>query len=241
VKDASRDPFMAKAKLPKLHSDFSVDCVIFGFDDGELKVLLVERNEQPFKEWKAIPGNLVYDIEDIDEAAQRVLYELTGLKNIFLEQFYSFGKIDRHPQGRVITVAYYSIIKRTDNGLHPVTSYTRKAFWWPADKIPALAFDHNRITEKALETLRHKIQHEPVGFELLPEKFTLTQLQHIYEAILQKKIDKRNFRKKILRYGLLTELKQKQTGVSHRAATFYKFNRGRYLNLKKKGFIFGLR
>ena len=232
---------MANAKLPRLHSDFSVDCVIFGFDEGELKVLLVERNERPYKGWKAIPGNLVYDTEDIDEAAERVLYELTGLKDIFLEQYYSFGRIDRHPQGRVITVAYYSIIKRTDNGLHPVTSYTKKAFWWPADSIPKLAFDHNQIAEKALQTLRHKIQYEPIGFELLPEKFTLTQLQHLYEIILQKKIDKRNFRRKILRYGLLTELKQKQKGVSHRAATFFKFDRNRYSSLKKKGFIFGLK
>jgi len=232
---------MAKFRLPKLHSDFSVDCVIFGFDDGELKILLVERNEPPFEGWKAIPGNLVFDSEDIDSAAQRVLHELTGLKNIFMEQFYSFGKIDRHPQGRVITVAYYSIIKRTENGLHPISGYTRKVFWWPAHKIPKLAFDHNQIAKKALATLRHKIQYEPVGFELLPEKFTLTQLQHIYEAILEKKIDKRNFRKKFLRFGLLQELKQKQKGVSHRAATYYKFRNARYESLKKKGFIFGVR
>ena len=232
---------MTKVRLPKLHSDFSVDCVIFGFDEEGLKVLLVERNEPPYEGWKAIPGNLAYDIEGIDDAAQRVLYELTGLKNIFLEQFYSFGRIDRHPQGRVITVAYYSIIKRTGNGLHPVTSYTRKAFWCPAGKIPRLAFDHNEIVGKALHTLQHKVQYEPVGFELLPEKFTLTQLQHIYEAVLNKQIDKRNFRKKMLRYGLLQELKQKQKGVSHRAAAYFKFNKRRYENLRKKGFIFGIK
>lgn len=232
---------MVKDRLPKLHSDFSVDCVIFGFDEGELKVLLVERNEAPYKEWKAIPGNLVYDRENIDEAAARVLYELTGLSDIYLEQFYTFGRIDRHPQGRVITVAYYSIIKRTDNGLHPVSGYTKKAYWWPADKIPDLAFDHNEIAQKALRTLRHKIRYEPIGFELLPEKFTLTQLQHIYESILQRKIDKRNFRRKMLSYGLLTELKQKQQGVSHRAASFYKFNKSRYQSLKKSGFIFGMK
>jgi len=230
-----------KVKLPKLHSDYSVDCVIFGFDEGELKVLLVERNEPPYEGWTAIPGNLGFDNENLDDAAQRILYELTGLKNIFLEQFYSFGKIDRHPQGRVITVAYYSIIKRTMNGLHPITSYMRKAFWCPADKIPKLAFDHNEIVEKALLMLRHKVQYEPVGFELLPEKFTLTQLQHIYEAILEKKIDKRNFRKKILRYGLLKELKQKQKGVSHRAATYFRFNKRRYVDLKRRGFIFGIK
>ena len=127
---------MAKGNLPKLHSDFSVDCVIFGFDDEELKVLLVERNEPPFKSWKAIPGNLVFVQENIVDAAERVLYELTGLRNIFLEQFYSFGSIDRHPQGRVITVAYYSIIKRNDNGLHPVSGYAKTAYWRPADRIP---------------------------------------------------------------------------------------------------------
>lgn len=232
---------MTPAKLPKLHSDYSVDCVIFGFDEGELKVLLVERNEPPYEGWTAIPGNLGYDTEDLDQAAQRILYELTGIDNIFLEQFYTFGSINRHPQGRVITVAYYSIIKRTMNGLHPVTSYMRKAFWCPANKIPKLAFDHNLIVEKALQMLRHKVQYEPVGFELLPEKFTLTQLQHIYEAILEKKIDKRNFRKKILKYGLVTELRQKQKNVSHRAATYFKFNKRQYADLKRKGFIFGIK
>ncbi len=231
----------SKHRLPKLHSDFSVDCVIFGFDEQELKVLLVERNQPPYEGWKAIPGNLVYDTEDIDEAAARVLYELTGLKNIFLEQFYSFGKIDRHPQGRVITVAYYSIIKRTVNGLHPVSSYTKNAYWWPADKIPRLAFDHNLVVRKALETLRHKIQYEPVGFELLPAKFTLTQLQHIYEVILRRKIDKRNFRKKMLNCGFLNKLKERQEGVSHRSASFYKFNKRSYQQLKRKGFIFGIK
>ncbi|MEO0312407.1 MAG: hypothetical protein RIQ89_2064 [Bacteroidota bacterium] len=231
---------MTRQKLPKLHSDFSVDCVIFGFDEGELKILLIERNEAPFKKWKAIPGNLVYDTEDIDGAAQRVLYELSGLRNIFLEQFHTFGDINRHPQGRVITVAYYSLIKRNDEGLHPVTSFARKAFWCPANNLPELAFDHQKIAMKALEVLRSKIQYEPIGFELLPEKFSLTQLQHIYEAILQTKIDKRNFRKKMLSYGLLQEQKQKQTNVSHRAAKLYKFNSLRYETLKKKGFIFGI-
>lgn len=229
---------MGTRRVPKLHSDFSVDCVIFGFDEGELKILLIERNEPPFKKWPAIPGNLVFDTEDIDEAAERVLYELTGLKGVFLEQLHSFGRIDRHPRGRVITVAYYAIIRRTGTGLHPVTDYARKAFWWPASKLPRLAFDHNEIAEKGIERIRHLLRYEPVGFELLTEQFTLTQLQHLYEAILEKKIDKRNFRKKILSLGLLTELKEKQKGVSHRAARLYKFNKRRYESLKKKGFVF---
>lgn len=231
---------MARIKLPKLHSDFSVDCVIFGFDEGELKILLIERNEPPYKKWKALPGNLVYDTEDIDGAAERVLYELTGLRGVYLRQLHSFGKIDRHPQGRVITVAYYAIIKRKDDGLHPVTTFAKKAFWWPANNLPALAFDHNEIAEKGIERLRNKIRNEPIGFELLPEQFTLTQLQHLYEVIQEKKIDKRNFRKKLLSSGLLIELKEKQTGVAHRAARLYKFNKKSYEALKKEGFAYKL-
>ena len=229
---------MTKSKLPKLHSDFSVDCVIFGFDEGELKILLIERNKAPFNGWKAIPGNLVQDNEDLDEAAQRILYELTGLKNIFMEQFHTFGKTDRHPQGRVITVAYYSIIKRTDEGLHPITSFAKKALWWPANSLPKLAFDHHEIASKALELIRHKINFEPLVFELLPSKFTLTELQHVYEAICEKNIDKRNFRKKILSYDFLQEFAKKQSGVSHRAAKLYRFNLKKYNQLKKKGFSF---
>ncbi|MBC8047684.1 MAG: NUDIX domain-containing protein [Fimbriimonadaceae bacterium] len=231
---------MARIKLPTLHSDFSVDCVIFGFDAGELKILLIDRNEPPYKKWKALPGNLAYDTEDIDEAAKRVLYELTGLKNVYLEQLYSFGKIDRHPQGRVITIAYYAIIKRSDNGLHPVTTFAKKAFWWPANSLPKLAFDHIEIAKKGIERIRNKIRYEPIGFELLPEQFTLTQLQHLYEAILETEIDKRNFRKKILSSELLIESKNKQKDVSHRAARLYKFNKIRYRELKKGGFVFKL-
>lgn len=231
---------MTRLKLPPLHSDFSVDCVIFGFDidKSELNILLIERNEAPFKNWKAIPGNLAYDNEDIDTAANRVLYELTGLKDVYLDQLYSFGRIDRHPQGRVITVAYYALIKAKSNGLHPVTSFAKKVYWWTAHQLPKLAFDHNEIAEKGIERLKNKIKSQPIGFELLPEQFTLTQLQRLYEAILEKKIDKRNFRKKIQGYDLLIELKEKQKGVAHRAARLYKFNKKKYESLKKEGFAF---
>lgn len=229
---------MKSKSLPKLHSDFSVDCVIFGFDEGELKILLIERNEPPFEKWPALPGNLAHDNEDIDEAAQRVLYELTGLSGVFMKQFYSFGKIDRHPQGRVITVAYYAIIKRTDEGLNPVTSYAKKAFWCPANKLPKLAFDHEEIAQHGISVLRNTIKYEPIGFELLSEEFTLSQIHHLYEAILQKSIDKRNFRKKIMSFGLLTELKKKKSGVAHKAPWLYKWNKDKYEKLKEKGFVF---
>jgi 8-oxo-dGTP diphosphatase len=228
---------MPSSKLPRLKSTFSVDCVIFGIDEGVLKVLLIERNEPPFKGWKAIPGNLVRDKEDIDAAAERILYELTGLRDIYLEQSYTFGRTNRHPQGRVITVAYYSLIRKTDD-IHPVTGFAKKAFWWPVYELPRLGFDHNEIAEKALSQIRQKLRFKPIGFELLPGKFTLTELQHVYEAVLEKKLDKRNFRKKILNYDLLIPCKEKQRGGSHRAPGLFRFNRQRYEQLARQGFNF---
>jgi len=230
---------MSTSALPRLKSTFSVDCVIFGVDEGVLKVLLIERNEAPFKGWKAIPGNLVRDREDIDAAAQRILYELSGLKDIYLEQSHTFGRTNRHPQGRVITVAYYSLIRRTDD-IRPVTGFAKKAFWWPAHDLPRLAFDHSEIAELALTQIRQKVRYRPIGFELLPQKFTLTELQHVYEAILEKKLDKRNFRKKIQSYDLLVPCKEKQRGGSHRAPGLFRFNRQRYEQLEKQGFAFEL-
>ena len=191
-----------EALLPKFDSVFSVDCVIFGFDKGELKVLLIERNEEPFKDCLALPGYLVEQNESIDFAANRILYELTGLKDIFMEQFYTFGEVNRHPQGRVITVAYYAILRlNASKELKPITNYAKKAFWHPVANLPELAFDHSEIFAKALQKIKRKITYQPIAFELLPEKFTLSQLQMLYELILNKKLDKRNFRKKMLNYG----------------------------------------
>ena len=221
-----------KAELPKINSGFSIDCVIFGFYRGELEVLLIERNEEPFKNWMALPGYLVGDHESIDDAAARILYELTGLKDIFMEQFHAFGEVDRHPKGRIITVAYYAMIRL--NGLKelkPLNDYAKKAFWHPVDKLPKLAFDHQQIFAKALQKIKRKITSRPVAFELLPEKFTLTQLQTLYEVVLDKKLDKRNFRKKMLNYGVLKDLAEKQKGVSFRAAKLYKFDRRKYAKL----------
>ncbi|POY38400.1 NUDIX hydrolase [Solitalea longa] len=226
--------------LPKLHSDFSVDCVVFGFDKGELRILLIERAEEPFKDYLALPGNLVYDNENIDQAANRVLTELTSLNDVYMEQLYTFGDVNRHPQGRVITVAYFSLIKVKKHTLNPLSTYAKKAQWCAVADLPPLAFDHQLILEKAYKRLQNKIRYQPIGFELLPEKFTLSQLQQLYEVILEKPIDKRNFRKKILSFGLLIELDEKQKNVSHRAAKLYKFNKTRYNNLKKMGFSFEL-
>jgi 8-oxo-dGTP diphosphatase len=215
----------------KFESVFSVDCVIFGFDDGELKILLIERNEDPFKDWYALPGNLVENDEAIESAAQRILYEATGLKGIFMEQFYTFGALGRHPLGRVITVAYYAMIRlngHRDLTPLPATNFARKAVWMSVKDMPELAFDHSRIFRKSFEKIKNKISYQPIAFELLPEKFTLTQLQNLYEVILNKKLDKRNFRKKMLAYDILKELEEKQKGVSYRAAKLYKFDKRKY-------------
>ncbi|WP_374166946.1 NUDIX domain-containing protein [Arcticibacter sp. MXS-1] len=217
-------------ELPKFESVFSVDCVIFGFEEGVLKVLLIERNEAPYKDWWALPGYLVEPDEGIEEAAERILFEFTGLKDIFLEQLYTFGDVNRHPQGRLITIAYYAMMRLTGkkDDLRPSSAFVKKAFWHPVSDLPKLAFDHSLIFEKSLQKIRRKISYSPIAFELLPEKFTLTQLQNLYEAILNKKLDKRNFRKKMLNYDILKELDEKQQGVSYRAAKYYKFDRRKY-------------
>jgi len=218
--------------LPKFDSVFSIDCVIFGFEAGELKVLLIERNEEPFIGWYALPGYIVGQDESVDHAAERILYELTGLRELPIRQFHTFGEVNRHPQGRVITVGYFALIRISGaKELMPVTHYARKAFWHPVNDLPKLAFDHTDIFNRAFKKIRAKMNYEPIAFELLPEKFTLTQLQSLYEAVLSKKLDKRNFRKKMLSYGFLKELAEKQKGVSYRAAKLYKFDRRKYIKI----------
>ncbi|WP_207428623.1 NUDIX domain-containing protein [Pedobacter sp. SYSU D00535] len=225
--------------LPKFDSVFSVDCVIFGFEEGVLKILLIERNEPPFKDCYALPGLFVGHDEGIDYAAERTLYELTGLRDIYMEQLYTFGDLDRHPEGRVITVAYYALIRLSSKiEVRPHSNYAKTAFWHPVADLPQLAFDHTLIFQKSLEKIRRKISDQPIAFELLPEKFTLTQLQNVYEAILNRKLDKRNFRKKMLNYGILKELDEKQRGVSYRAATLYKFDRRKYAKVFQKELSF---
>ena len=225
--------------LHNFDSIFSIDCIIFGLNDGELKILLIERNEEPFKGWYALPGNIVKQNESIDNAAQRILYELTGLKGIYMEQFHTFGEVNRHPSGRVITVAYNAMIRLDGKrDLKPVTTYASKAFWMPVKDMPALAFDHTQIFNRGFEKIKSKISFEPIAFELLPEKFTLTQLQNLYEVILSKPLDKRNFRKKMLSYDILKELDEKQEGVSYRAAKLYKFDKRKYAKFFQKELSF---
>jgi 8-oxo-dGTP diphosphatase len=228
-----------KEVLPKFNSTFSIDCVLFGFDEGELKVLLIERNEEPFKDWWALPGNLVQEHESLDQSATRILNELTGLTDIYMEQYYTFGDVNRHPQGRVLSIAYYALLRLGgDKAVKPISNFAKQAYWRNVKDLPRLAFDHQQIFEKGMEKIKRRIKHQPIAFELLPEKFTLTQLQNVYEVILSKKLDKRNFRKKMLSFGVLKDLNEKQYGVSFRAATLYKFDKRKYAKLFSKEISF---
>lgn len=218
-------------------SAFSVDNVIFGFDGGDLKVLLIQRGAAPFKGKWALPGDLVYPNENLDTAAERVLEQLTGLRGVYLEQVKAFGAVNRHPLGRVITIAYFSLIKVSDYAVTPA-SFAQSARWHSVSKVEELAFDHNEILDTCLRQLKHKVRMAPVGFELLPPKFTLTELQQLYEAILETELDKRNFRKKILAMNLLHDLNEVQEGVAHRPAKLYQFDRDRYKRFVSEGFSF---
>lgn len=221
-------------------SAFTVDNVIFGFDDGKLKVLLIRRNEKPFANYWALPGYFVQQHEDLDDAAQRVLHEITGLKNVYLEQLRAFGSPGRHDFGRVITVAYYSLVKVADFELQ-AASIAEEVAWHDVDTIGSLAFDHEEIVQVALNRLKRRIRTQPVGFELLPPAFTLTDLQHLYEAVWEVDLEKRNFRKKILSMNLLRDLGRSQTGVAHRPAKLYSFEEDRYRELEEEGFNFELK
>jgi 8-oxo-dGTP diphosphatase len=204
-------------------SAFSVDCAVFGFDNDQLKLLLIRRGAEPFLGDYALPGDLVYPDEDLDVAAKRVLKELTTLTDVFLEQVQSFGKVDRHPFGRVITISYYALIKIKDYEVG-AANWAKEARWHSVDDLPRLAFDHQEIVNTCLDRLRANVLHKPIGFELLPEKFTLTQLQSLYEALLGTALDTRNFRKRMLAQGILEELDERQDGVAHRPAKLYRFN-----------------
>lgn len=217
----------------------TTDCVVFGLDEEDLKVLLIQRDIPPFEGRWALPGGFVRVGEDLDACARRELREETGLKKVFLEQLYTFGNPKRDPREHVVTVAYYALVNLIDHAPNADTD-ARNAAWFSFDDLPKLAFDHNRILETARERLRGKLRYKPVGFELLPEKFTLTELQQLYERILDEPIDKRNFRKKALKLGILEETDEIQSDVAHRAARLYRFDKDRYQALLKEGFNFEL-
>lgn len=218
----------------------TVDNVIFGFDKEGLKVLLIKRGEEPFLDAWALPGYFMLEKEDLDTAAQRVLKQLTGLEDVYLEQVNSFGAVDRHPSGRVLTVAYYSLIKIKAYQFNPQSDVSRFVKWVKLSEAKELAFDHYKILMACFQRLKRRLRTEPVGFELLPRKFTLSELQHLYEEILETKLDKRNFRKKIISMKLLVDLGETQKAVAHRPAKLYKFDKAKYNELKATGFNFEL-
>jgi 8-oxo-dGTP diphosphatase len=229
----------------KLYSKYkkhlvAVDCIIFGYDIllKELKLLVIKRSFNPAKGKWSLAGGFVEPDESIDVAACRVLNKLTGLKNIYMKQLYCYGEPARDPGARVISVAYWALIKIKD--IDPKITKKNAAHWQSIKKLPKLIFDHPDMVEKALRELRLQVRIKPVGFELLPEKFTLVQLLDLYEAIYQNTIDKRNFRKKILSLNILEKLEEKEKETSKRGAYYYRFNKANYKKLSKRDFYFNL-
>lgn len=218
---------------------FSVDCVVYGFDKEDLKILLIQRGAAPFEGQWALPGDLVYPDEDLDVSANRILHELTGLSKVYMEQHKTYGKVNRHPLGRVITISYYALVNLTE--FNPEShSWAQNAHWHSLDDLPELAFDHKEILDKTIEELRSKVRNQPIGFELLPTVFALNELQQLYEVILNRLFDKANFRKKILSMDLLIDTGKQERDVSHRPARLYSFDKERYDELIAKGFSFEL-
>lgn len=224
---------------PPSHPALTVDCVVFGWDEDELRLLLVRRGRPPFEGAWALPGGFVRADEDLPGAARRELREETGLERVFLEQLFTFGDPGRDPRGWIVTVAYYALVRST--GLAPrAATDARDARWFAVDALPELAFDHADIVRLALGRLRSKVRYAPLGFELLPREFTLGELQRLYESVLGERLDKRNFRRKVLGLGLLEDTGKRQEGVAHRAARLYRFDRERYRRLQRGDFTFRL-
>ena len=230
---------MNKQSPDQLIDAISIDCLVFGFHDGNLELLLVQHGEGISKGRWALPGGWIQYAESIDDSANRILQDLTGVSNIFLEQVKAFGHVSRYPTKRVITIAYYALVKPELFTLH-AGSTAADAQWFKVSEIPPLPYDHEQIVSESLTFLKEKARREPIGFNLIPKKFTLLQLQALYEAILGRKLDKPNFRRKILKMNFLELCKEKQTDVSHRAASLYRFDKKKYARLKEKGFAFEL-
>ena len=219
-----------KIKFDKFFSySFSLDCVIFGYKDGKIHVLLIKRAMEPYLgEW-AIPGDLVYPDEDLPTAASRILTELTHVEGVLLHQGQTFGKPERHPQGRVITSAYFALV-RIDDINAQADSWAEEVQWVPIREVKELAFDHNEILCSTFDQLKTKLKSEPICFDLLPEKFTLNEFQQLYEYAYDSDMDKANFRKKIKPIPLV-DLNEKQTNVKHRPAKLFKFDQEKFQEL----------
>ncbi|TRZ45914.1 NUDIX hydrolase [Robertkochia solimangrovi] len=216
----------------------AVDCIIFGFDNEELKILLIKRDFEPEKGKWSLMGGFLKNHETLDNAANRILHHLTGFHNIYMEQLYSFSKVDRDPVDRTISVAYYALINIEDHNEELIEKYSAK--WFNISEAPSLIFDHDIMVEHAIRRLRHRTSTKPVGFELLPEKFTMRQLQKLYEAILDEKLDKRNFINKINALDILHKLDEKDMNSSRKGSFLYQFDKEKYDKKVLDGFTFKL-
>ena len=214
----------------------TVDIVVFALAE-ELQVMLIERELPPFDGAWALPGGFVHMDETLEAAARRELREETGLRKVFLEQLYTFDAVDRDPRERIVSVAYYALVNQAGHKVQASTD-ARQAKWFPAKRLPKLAFDHDLIFSTALSRLQGKVRYQPIGFELLPQKFPLRELQKLYELILDRPLDKRNFRKKILSMDILVALDVMEDAVAHRAARLYTFDAKKYKRRQRDGFHF---
>lgn len=229
--DTQEEELKFRYKYP--HPSVTTDCVIFGFDGNKLEVLLVKRGIDPFKGNWALPGGFVRMEESAEEGALRELQEETGLREAYIRQFHTFSAPNRDPRERVITIAYYALVKLQEvKGADDAD----EARWFALDQVPSLAFDHDMILRTALNELRKQIHFEPVGFELLPEKFTIKELQNLYEAVLGVNFDRRNFYNKMKRLGILDQLDERAMPTPKKEAFLFKFNSKKYEELKQKGF-----
>jgi 8-oxo-dGTP diphosphatase len=215
----------------------TVDAVVLALDEGDLKVLLIKRGVAPFAGKWALPGGFVRMEETLEAAVRRELKEEAGLADIYLEQLYTFGEPGRDPRGRTVSVAYYGLVKRAEHRPSAATD-AADAGWFAVAELPGLAFDHAKIVAAAVKRLKGKVRYQPIGFELLPRKFTLSELQHLYEVVLERALDKRNFRKKILAMGLLVDTGEMEKEVAHRAARLFAFDQKKYAALERRGFNF---
>ncbi|ULC58016.1 NUDIX hydrolase [Flaviramulus sp. BrNp1-15] len=216
----------------------AVDCIIFGFDDEDLKVLLIQRDFEPERGKWSLMGGFLKKNETLNDAAARILNRLTGVHDVYMEQLYSFSEVDRDPVERTISTSYYSIINIENHNEELIENYNAK--WFSLSKVPNLIFDHNAMLDKAIKRLRRRTSINPIGFELLPEKFTMRQLQKLYEAILDKELDKRNFINKINSMDILIKLKEKDMTSSTKGSFLYKFDQKKYDEKKINNFYLKL-
>lgn len=227
-------PGISKYYTDGIKQLIATDCIIFGFDEEGLKLLCIKRIFEPSKGKWSLIGSFVQENESLIDAAKRILLSLTGLNDVYMSQLYAHGEVDRDPGARVISVSYFALINIQEHNHQLVKDFGAK--WFSISNLPELVFDHHAMVERALKRLRKEAKYKPIGFELLPEKFTLPMLQSLYECIYQKKIDKRNFRKSILKYDILEKLEEKERESSKKGAHYYRFNQENYMKLAEMGY-----